>query len=343
MLGCAAAPYSVLARVRRRAYQRDWLRQHHLPKPVVSVGNLTVGGTGKTPLVIWLAQHLHANSRRVAILSRGYGRQTPSGNVMVSDGTGLVKDWRIAGDEPRMIAKNCPWAIVAVGPDRYRLGQWVLEQMDCDCFILDDGYQHLSLYRDLDVVLFDAMDVNGLTGVVPAGRLREPLDGMTGTEAFVLTRADSLASVQPVQECIEDSLGESISPIILTSVLKQVQHLVTGEVRAVDVFLKTPLLVISGIGNPQSFSNMLQTGGFEVCEEMQFSDHCDYGQHEVNMIRRTMEQFSHAIAVTTEKDAVKLGKWFREDEPFYVISIDMKFLKGEDHLRNLVEQSAVVI
>ncbi len=339
MLRGAAVPYRILARVRRRAYQRDWLRQHHLPKPVVSVGNLTVGGTGKTPLVIWLAQQLHSNGQRVAILSRGYGRQEPSGNVIVSDGTGLVKDWRMAGDEPWMIAMNCPWAIVAVGLDRHRLGQWVLEQMDCDYFILDDGYQHLSLYRDLDVLLFDATDVKGLAGVLPAGRLREPLDGMYGTEAFVFTRADSPSSIQPVRDCIEGSLGQSISPIILKSVLNQVQHLVTGQIRAVEILVKTPLLVISGIGNPKSFCDLLKCGGFEVCEEMQFPDHCAYGQNEVDVIRKTMEQITGAIAVTTEKDAVKLREWFTEDDPFFVISINMEFLAGENHLRHLLAQS----
>ncbi len=338
LLRGAAIPFRLLVRVRRSAYQRDWLQQHHLPKPVLSVGNLTVGGTGKTPLVIWLAQHFHANGQRVAILSRGYGRQTPAENIMVSDGTGVVKDWRIAGDEPWMIAMNCPWAIVAVGPDRHHLGQWVLEQMDCDYFILDDGYQHLSLYRDLDVLLFDATDVNGLAGVLPAGRLREPLDGMNGDEAFVFTRADSLSSIQLVRDCIEDSLGHPISPIILKSELKHVEHLVTGQVREVDILVKTPLLVISGIGSPQSFYDLLKRSGFEVCEEIRFPDHYAYGQNEVNVIRRTMEQFTGAIAVTTEKDAVKLREWFKEDDPFFVVSINVEFLSGEDHLRHLLAQ-----
>ena len=214
MLQGAAIPYGMIAKFRRLAYQHDWLRQDHLPKPVVSVGNLTVGGTGKTPLVIWLAHQLHAKGQRVAILSRGYGRQQPSQNFMVSDGKGQVKEWRVAGDEPWMIARNCPWAIVAVGPDRHHLGQWVLAQTDCDCFILDDGYQHLSLYRNLDVLLFDAMDVRGLAGVLPAGRLREPLESINGNEAFVFTRADSLSSIHPVRKTVEDCLGRSISPII---------------------------------------------------------------------------------------------------------------------------------
>ncbi len=341
LLRAAAVPYRVLASVRRGAYRRNWLRQGHLPKPVVSVGNLTVGGTGKTPMVIWLAQQLHANGKRVVILSRGYGRESPAENVMVSDGTGVVKDWRIAGDEPWMIAMNCPWAIVAVGPDRHHLGQWVLERMDCDCFILDDGYQHVSLYRDLDVLLFDTTDVKGLTGVLPAGRLREPLNGMTGSEAFVFTRADTASSIQPVRERIEDSLGQAISPIILKSALKQVQHLVTEQVTSVDTLEKSRLLVISGIGNPKSFCEMLKSRGCEVIEEIQFPDHCDYGQNEIKLIRSTMEQFIGSIAVTTEKDAVKLREWFTEDDPFLVITMKMEFLMGEDHLQNLCTHTAL--
>lgn len=253
----AAIPYGMIVKLRRMAYQRDWLQQHCLPKPVLSVGNLTVGGTGKTPFVIWLAHQLHTKGKRVAILSRGYGRQRPSQNFMVSDGKGEVKEWRLAGDEPSMIAKNCPWAIVAVGPDRHRLGKWVLERSVCDCFILDDGYQHLSLYRDLDMLLFDAKDVKGLSGVLPAGRLREPLDAIKEAAAFVFTRADFLSSIQPVQRCIEDSLGQSVTPIVLNSVFKQVQHLVTGQVRALEFLLEVPLLAVSGIGNPDSFREML--------------------------------------------------------------------------------------
>ncbi len=321
------------------AYQRNWLRQHHLPKPVISVGNLTVGGTGKTPFVIWLAQQLHAKGKRVAILSRGYGRQRSCQNLMVSNGQGQVKEWREAGDEPWMIAQNCPWAIVVVGPDRHRLGKWVLEESFCDFFILDDGYQHLPLYRDLDVLLFDSMDIKGLTGVLPAGRLREPLAGIKGAGALVFTRANTLSSILPVQRSIEESLGQPISPIILKSVPKQVQHLVTGQVRPLEFLLETPLLVVSGIGNPRSFREILTSCGSEVCEEIQFPDHCPYGQDEVDMIRKKMDEFNNKIVVTTEKDAVKLREWFTKDDPFWVITMKFEFLAGEDYLMHLLDRS----
>jgi tetraacyldisaccharide 4'-kinase len=337
-----AVLYGMIVRIRRIAYQRGWLRQQHLPKPVVSVGNITVGGTGKTPFVIWLAQQLHAKGKRVAILSRGYGRQDPSKNLMVSDGQGHVKEWRVSGDEPTMIAYHCPWAIVAVGPNRFRLGQWVMKQTTCDCFILDDGYQHLSLYRDLDLLLFDATDIKGLAGVLPAGRLREPLEAAKGAGAIVLTRADSLSSIQPVQMCIEKVIGQLISPIILKTVPKQIQHLVTGEVRPLTFLLKSSLLAVSGIGNPGSFREMLTGCGVQVCEEILFPDHCAYGQAEVSLLRKKIDQSDHKIVITTEKDAVKLRDWFTKDDSVWSIITDLEFISGERHVLELLDCTGIV-
>lgn len=337
-----AMVYGMIVRIRRKAYQRDWLRPQHLSRPVVSVGNVTVGGTGKTPFVIWLAHQLHAKGKRVAILSRGYGRQDPSTNLIVSNGKGSVKGWRLSGDEPTMIAQHCPWALVAVGPDRFRLGQWVLEQAPCDCFILDDGYQHLSLYRDLDLLLFDATDAKGLCGVMPAGRLREPLDAAKGAAAFIFTRSESLSSIQPVQTCIETVIGQSINPIVLKMVPKQVRHLVTGEVQPLTFLSQRALLVVSGIGNPQSFCDVLTGCGLEVGEEIRFPDHCAYGQDEVNLIRKKIGQSDRGIVVTTEKDGVKLLEWLGKDDPVWLITTELEFLAGEGHVLELLNGAGVV-
>jgi tetraacyldisaccharide-1-P 4'-kinase len=165
------------------------------------------------------------------------------------------------------------------------------------------------------------------------------LEGIKGAGAFVFTRANSLSSIQPVQRRIEESLGQPISPIILKSVPKQVQHLVTGQVRPLEFLLETPLLVVSGIGNPRSFRAILTSYGSEVCEEIQFPDHCAYGQDEVAMIRKKMDEFNNKIVVTTEKDAVKLREWFTKDDPFWVIITKIEFLVGEDYLLHLLDRS----
>jgi tetraacyldisaccharide 4'-kinase len=206
--------YGLLVQFRLWCFQRGWFSSSRLPCRVISVGNLTVGGTGKTPIVILLADWLQANGQRVAILSRGYKRRSVEQHVLVSDGTRILVDASSAGDEPFLMATRCPRAIVAVGADRARLGRWVLGRFPVDCMILDDGFQHWSLHRDVDLVLLDAMDAAGLDAMLPAGRLREPLSGLKRATAVLITRADRKEDVDavshrlqdgrsPVQECIE--------------------------------------------------------------------------------------------------------------------------------------------
>ena len=333
-----AAPYALITRFRRVSYQRGWCRQRRLPKPVISVGNMTVGGTGKTPFVIWLAHQLHAEGKRVAILSRGYGRQRVSRNMLVGDGTGLTQNWRVVGDEPMFIAQKCPWAIVAVGKDRYQLGRWVLEQMECDCFLLDDGYQHLPLYRNLDFLLFDSTDLDGLKAVLPAGRMREPLASAKGAEGLVLTRSECVSSVQALQIRLEQALGRRIDPIVVKSVPKQLIHLSTGVMKGLDFFHKKSLLLVSGIGNPHSFGKGLKSCGWDIREEICFPDHFAYSEVDVKEIRQNIKSSGVDMVVTTEKDAVKIREWCRSDDPFWAIEMQMELTSGETQAHELLKQ-----
>jgi len=336
VLQLCAGPYAIIARLRRTSYHRGWLRQYRLPKPIVSVGNLTVGGTGKTPFVIWLARKLHAQGKRVAILSRGYGRRHSFENILVSDGKSLKTNWQFAGDEPVLIAQQCPWAIVAVGKDRYELGKWVLKQTPCDCFILDDGYQHLSLYRDLDLLLFDATDLEGLAGVLPAGRMREPLDAAQWAHGFVLTRTECVSSIRPLQGRIEEALGKGVTPIVVKSVPKSLTHLSTGVVKELDFFSDKAMLVFSGLGNPDAFCASLSASGFEVQEEMKFPDHFAYRECDVEVIRKRIQDSGVEIAVTTEKDQVKLRAWCTQDDPIWVVNMELEVIMGERTLQELL-------
>ncbi|MDP9132275.1 MAG: tetraacyldisaccharide 4'-kinase, partial [Nitrospirota bacterium] len=154
-------PYELAARFRRWGYERGWFRTQRLPRPVISVGNLTMGGTGKTPMVMHLVERLTVQGKRVAVLSRGYRRRSRSRQLLVSDGLRVLAGPEEAGDEPYLIARRCPHAVVAVGADRYALGQWVLSRLPVDCFLLDDGFQHVQLHRDVDLLLIDATDLAG--------------------------------------------------------------------------------------------------------------------------------------------------------------------------------------
>ncbi len=323
-------------------YQWDCLPQHQLCKPVVSIGNLTVGGTGKTPFVMWLATFLHSKGKRVAILSRGYGRSKATGNVLVSDGNGVMQDWRVAGDEPTMIARHCPWAIVAVGPNRYDLGVWVLEQVECDCFVLDDGYQHLQLHRDLDILLFDATDVKGLSGMLPAGRLREPLATARHADVIGLTNSRTHTISQPVQACLEHALAQSISPMVLMNTPKYLQHLVTLEMHPVEFLFNVPLLVVSGIANPRSFRDSLLDCGLQVHQEVRFPDHCAYDEADVQYIRQKMADSQCLGVMMTEKDSVKLQEWFSREEAVWFLVMDVRFVAGENIVEEHLQQMGML-
>ena len=278
----------------------------------------------------------------MAILSRGYGRQNAWQNMIVSDGTGLQADWQLAGDEPVFIARQCPWAIVAVGNNRHRLGLWVLEQFSCDCFILDDGYQHFQLYRDVDLLLFDATDLEGLKGVLPAGRMREPLKAAQCADGVVFTRSECVASVQPLQERLEEVLGEGMTPIVMRSVHRTLTHLSSGTVKELKSFNKKTFLVFSGIGNPEAFCTSLVASGLDVREEMRFPDHWHYGEYDLEAIRGRMKSSGLDMAVTTEKDQEKLRPWCRADYPIWVVNMELEMIRGEQELQDLLSRHGLV-
>ncbi|HEY0430584.1 MAG TPA: tetraacyldisaccharide 4'-kinase, partial [Pyrinomonadaceae bacterium] len=189
MLPPLSAVYAAVARARLAAYRRGWLSVAKLAAPVISVGNLTTGGTGKTPLVEWVCRVLAGESvpgivvaeppKKVCVLTRGYGRANPKSQVVVSNGTEILVDERDSGDEPMLLARNLlGTAAVIANPNRVAAGEWALKNLGSEAFVLDDGFQHLRLARDLDIVTIDATNPFGGSRLLPAGRLREPISGL---------------------------------------------------------------------------------------------------------------------------------------------------------------------
>lgn len=334
-------PVRIWTSLRRTAYRRGWISRKKLPQLVVSVGNVTMGGTGKTPFVIWLAHRFHEAGRKVAILSRGYGRSLSSEHLIVSDGQHVQVSWQLSGDEPFLIAQKCPWAIVAVGKDRYELGCWVNTRFDCDCFILDDGFQHLHLHRDLDFVLLDAGDREGIERVVPAGRLRESLHSLRDATAIVLTRtADERSSIS-IMNKLEDAIGSPVMPISVKFGLSSCWHLGNGTKKTMAMFQKQHVLVFSGIGNGQAFLDDLKALDIDVVEEIRFQDHFPYSSKDMDEIRSLMKDKLIPVALTTEKDAVKLREWIRTDDPIWAVTLDVELGQGEDEITDLLSGSSV--
>jgi len=337
VLRVCSGPVWLWTTVRRSIYRLGWISTRKLPQPVISVGNVTVGGTGKTPFVIWLAHRLHESGRKVAILSRGYGRSLPSEYLIVSDGQQVQTTWQLSGDEPFLIAQKCPWAVVAVGANRYELGRWVNTRFDCDCFILDDGFQHLQLHRDLNFVLLDARDETGIEGVLPAGFLREPLRSLRDATGIVLTKVAAIPAAQPIIRKLEHTMGSTVAPIYVKFALPSCWHLGSGAQQTFGAFGNQKALAFSGIGNAQGFLEGLEAVGIDVVEDIRFQDHFPFSAHEMESIRQVMKEKEIPVALTTEKDAVKIKEWVRPGDAIWVATLEVEVIQGSDSIMNLLK------
>jgi tetraacyldisaccharide 4'-kinase len=281
-------------------YRRGAFKTTKLTQPVISVGNITTGGTGKTPLVEWIARMLANNGCRVAVLTRGYGRERPNERVLVSDGQAVFSTPQLAGDEAFLQATSLKGlAAVISDPNRIAAALDAIRHLHTTCFVLDDGFQHLRLARDLDIVTIDATNPWGGGRLLPEGRLREPLSGLKRADCIVVTRADQVADFSSIQQ----KLRQFTSCRIFTSRMK------TRTVTALSDAgpnVETPVGVFCGIGNPQSFFTHVKREGYEPVFTKALRDHQPYSQQLIDSIINEAERAGSRSLLTTAKDAVKL-------------------------------------
>lgn len=332
----AAFPYGLASRLRTGLYRRGWLTTRRLPCRVVSVGNLTVGGTGKTPVVIYLAEWLLSQGKRVGVLSRGYRRQSRAPQLLVSDGRRLLAGPAEAGDEPYLIAKRCPRAVVAVGADRYELGRWLLERFPIDCFLLDDGFQHVALHRDVNLLLIDATDRTGLKAMFPVGRLREPLSAAARATAVLFTRAEEAGVSNGVPAQLQDISPAGREPIQVAFRAEGFVHAVTGQLVGADHVRGRTVLAFSGIGNARSFRTILSGIGLTVLDEIVFPDHHTYTAADLDQVRQRAAQVGAELLVTTEKDAGKIVSFLRSADQCWALRLRTDILDGRERLERLL-------
>jgi len=332
----AAIPYGVVARLRVLLYDLGWFAQGRLPVPVLSVGNLTLGGTGKTPVVIMLADWLLAGGKRVAILSRGYRRTSTDQYVLVSNGRDLLVGPHEAGDEAFLMARRCAKAIVAVGADRYELGDWLLNRFPIDCLVLDDGFQHRGLYRDVNLLLVDATDAAGLAALVPAGRLREPLRAAARATAIVVTRADAPSQVTEVCRKLKAKLGFMPDPIQAVFRPESLVSVVTGASQPLSWSKGKTALLCSGVGHAGSFRSLVEGIGIRIVDEVAYADHYAYTSQDVESLSARAAELQAELVVTTEKDACKLAALLQPTDSWWAIRLTTCVIAGEDRLRRLV-------
>ena len=296
MLRLAGSVYRKFADLRNYLYDHGVFKRHDLGARTISIGNITTGGTGKTPLVAYVAEILADAGEKVCILTRGYGRES-SGRVLVSDGENVFVDARAGGDEPVELARKLIGkAIVVADGNRVSAGRWAKEKFGVSAFVLDDGFQHRRVKRDLDIVCIDATDPFGGDRTLPAGRLREPAGNLSRANAIVLTRTDHLARLEAEAMCSEFRSRHPGVPVFKAHYLLR-----NSSELALD-----KAFVFCGVGNPNSFIAMMVRAGLNADNSITFPDHHAYRQSDLDLIVSRARSRECSLLITTMKDAVKL-------------------------------------
>lgn len=316
---------------RRKLYEKGIFKSHDLGVPVVSVGNLTVGGTGKTPLVALVAKELAQNGHRVCVLTRGYKRADPNQRVLVSDGKRILADAEKSGDEPFELA-NKLLRIAAVVADKKRVeaGVWARQNLGATAFVLDDGFQHLRLKRKLDIVTIDATNPFGNEKLLPAGILREPPESLKRAGLIVVTRADLNENIEDLKNKIRKYNPDS--PLLLAKTkingLKPLTEFLKFPTQNTNLQNVAPrndqsALAFCALGNPAAFFADLNKENFNLKATKAFADHYAYTQADVEVIERKAKENGAKILLTTAKDAVKLND-LKFNTPCFVVEIELE-------------------
>lgn len=322
----------------------------HASVPVISVGNITAGGTGKTPMVRYICHMLEEHGCKPAVLSRGYKAANNEQSLIVSRQGLLEVSPAVSGDEAYLLAKNLGRTSVVIGRHRSESATVATEQLGSDVLVLDDGFQHRQLYRDLDIVLIDAANPFGYGHVLPRGLLREPLEGLKRAHSIVLTKTDQVpkdilfgvkqqlmtyAPHIPVFETIHKplgvvSLGQWAQGEPLTAQIDEANRMSARSHR---------LLAISGIGRPESFKATLEQIGLAPQASLDFGDHHEYSEDDVIQMYAKSFELGLTAIITTEKDAVKLNELSALKDlklPVFVVPIGIEFTAREDEFQALV-------
>lgn len=336
LLGLAAAGYSIAVRARNFLYSAGWLKAHHSDAAVISVGNITVGGTGKTPLVVWLCKQIISDSKfqisnsQCAILTRGY-KATKNSKLKTQN----------YSDEPAILTESCPEVKVIVNPDRVGGANEAVSKFRANVLIMDDGFQHRRFARDLDIVTIDATRPFGYGRMLPAGLLREPVASLKRADAAVITRCDQITESELSQ--IEKKL-ESINPdmIIARSIHAPayVQSMDNQEI-SIEHIKGKKIFAFCGIGNPDAFFNTIKQLGADVVGSKVYNDHHHYTDSCLAGIYEQATYLKADLILTTQKDCTKITRLapVQKDIPLAYIGIEIKFLAGEDKLRGLIEKT----
>ncbi|MDR2778798.1 MAG: tetraacyldisaccharide 4'-kinase [Puniceicoccales bacterium] len=335
--------FVLIVKLRHLLYVKRIFTSDILGCPVIVVGNLTVGGTGKTPVVEKIARELNERGRKVAILSRGYkskgepkwkafirwmthGDEPPP--KVVSNGKSVLLDSEVAGDEPFMLAKNLPGIVVLVDRDRVKAGHYAINKFGVDVIILDDGFQYFPLRGHINLLLIDKTNPFGNKHLLPRGILREPISQIKRASYVLLTKSNNISN---------DSIIDTIKLYNSNAKIIECAHfprnlstIHSKEVKPFNIIEGQKIMAFSGIASPDGFENFLLQHGAEIVYRKRFVDHHRFSQNELENIFNIACAKEAVLAITTEKDAVRIPKDFNPPIPIYFLKIDIEIISGEE-------------
>lgn len=326
-------PYHLAVDVRNRLFDLGVLKQVKLPCKVISVGNITVGGTGKTPMVILLARMLKERGYRPAVLSRGYGGNASSSARIISDGVNIMMTTADVGDEPILIARSLQGIPVLTGPDRVYTGTIALENLDVDILILDDAFQHRRIFRDVDIVLLNREKPLGNGHLLPRGPLREHPRGLN--RAHITVWKDTLLTGRfPRYE--EQTIGV-FQPVI--SAYLEAKALVRGDLESslpLGYLENRKVCAFAGIAFPEAYRETIESLGGNIVHFLSFPDHYQYTREDLFYIEKVSEASQAEIIMTTEKDGVRLSNFPNFLRHIYLLQVEMEVLPSRKHFETLI-------
>ncbi|MBC8180589.1 tetraacyldisaccharide 4'-kinase [candidate division KSB1 bacterium] len=296
---------------------------------IICVGNISVGGTGKTPVVKFLAGYLNQRGFNVAILSRGYGRKS-KGTVVVSDGKNTLANLEDSGDEPLLLANQLKTIPVIVEADRVKGAQFILKQFVSDVILLDDAYQHRRIFRDINIVLIDASRGFGRNYLLPSGFLREPVSSLKRADLVLFTRVDSTENIEQLQKITRQNTS---CPQVTSSHVPAMLIRMTNNQKFDLAFLKDKkVLLFSGIANQTSFQQVVKKLGATVVFHEEFPDHFFYTPKDIKNIITRFRSTNCDLILTTEKDYYRLVSLVSDYDFFYYLTIEISIINGFDNL-----------
>ncbi len=321
MLRAASLGYALAMRARNRFYDTGIFRVHRVPVPVISAGNLTLGGTGKTPLIEWLARWFLERGVRIAVVSRGYAAKAGGSN-----------------DEALELEQKLPAVPHLQNPDRVAAARQAVDQFGCELILLDDAFQHRRIARDLDLVLIDACDPFGFGFVFPRGALREPLGSLARADVVILTRADMLEPAGRVR------IWNRVQPVAPKAIWAEAAHVpiglrsASGATAPLEGLSGLPVAAFCAIGNPAGFRHTLEQSGVRPVGWRAFRDHYHYSADDIHSLTAWAEGLGAAAVVCTHKDLVKIGVDRLNSLPLWAVCVEFRFLGGQEAVERRLER-----